>query len=133
MAISGGSIVKGASAMTPTGGTAMTLTLDGVTIPNGIHVANALQTDFRIRENATFKNRSPVLAGDGTYGKGKQSVTLTLPKILASGKVVFNLVRIEIECHPESTVAENLDLRMLGAQLCSDTDFSSFWSSGSLA
>lgn len=128
------SIVKdGASAMTPTGGSDMTFTSDGTTVANGVHLANAAQTDFRIRENLTAKNRNPVLGVDGVYSKDKKSITYVEPKILASGKVVFNLIRIEREVHPESTAAEALNLNMMGAQFLSDSDYTAFWASGSLA
>lgn len=128
-------VVKaGASAMTPTGGSDKTFTPDGVTVANGIHLANAAQTDFRIRENITIKNKIPTLnAATSRYSKDRKSVTLVAPKILASGEIVFNLIRIEREVHPESTAIEALELCMLGAQLCSDSDLANFWSAGSLA
>lgn len=133
MPIQGAIVKSGSTAMTPTGGSDQTFTPDGVSVPNGIHVADAAQTDYRIRRNITVKNKVPTLLADGTYSKDKKSVTLVAPKILASGKTVFNLIRIEREVHPESTAAEALDLVMVGAQLCADTDFAAFWSSGSIA
>lgn len=131
MSLQNATVKSGASAMTPTGGSDVTFTPDGTVVPGGIHCANAAQTDFRIRENFTAKNRNPVLGIDGVYSKDKKSMTYVKPKILASGKTVFNLIRIEKECHPESTAAESLDLCMVGSQLLTDTDFSSFWSNGS--
>lgn len=133
MPISTAVVKSGATAMTPTGGSDVTFTPDGVTVVNGIHVADAAQTDFRIRRGITVRNKVPTLLPDGTYSKDKKSVTLVAPKILASGKTVFNLIRIEREVHPESTAAEALDLTMVGAQLLADTDFTAFWSSGSLS
>jgi len=124
---------SGASAMTPTGGADETFTPDGLTVPNGLHIADAAQSDFRIRKNMTIRNRVPVLAADGSYSKDKKSVTFVAPKILASGKTIFNLIRIEREVHPESTAAEALELSMLGAQILSDNDFLTFWATGSLA
>lgn len=127
-------IVKaGASALTPTGGSDLTLTPDGVSVPNGIHLADASQADFRIRKNLTVKSKTPSLLTDGTYTKDKKTMTFVQPKILASGKTVFNLIRIEREVHPESTAAEALDLSMIGGQLLTDADFATFWSAGSLA
>lgn len=127
-------IVKdGATAMTPTGGSDITFTPDGLSVPNGIHLANAAQSDFRVRENLTVKNRFPTLQSDGSYSKDKKSITYVEPKILTDGRVVFNLIRIEREVHPESSAAEALNLNMIGAQLLSDSDVQSFWSAGSLA
>lgn len=133
MAIQNAVVKSGSTAMTPTGGSDVTFTPDGLSVANGIHVADAAQTDYRIRRNMTLKNKVPTLLADGSYSKDKKSVTLVVPKILASGKTVFNLIRLEREVHPESTAAEALDLCMIGAQLLSDSDFTAFWSSGSLA
>lgn len=133
MAIQNAVVKSGSTAMTPTGGSDVTFTPDGLSVANGIHVADAAQTDYRIRRNMTLKNKVPTLLADGSYSKDKKSVTLVAPKILASGKTVFNLIRLEREVHPESTAAEALDLCMIGAQLLSDSDFTAFWSSGSLA
>lgn len=133
MPIQSAVVKAGSTAMTPTGGSDVTFTPDGVSVPNGIHVADAAQTDFRIRRNMTIKNKIPTLNGNGVYSKDKKSITFVAPKLLASGETVFNLIRIEREVHPESSAAEALDLCMIGAQLLSDTDFSAFWSSGSMA
>lgn len=127
-------VKSGASAMTPTGGTDKTFTPDGVTVANGIHLANAAQADFRIRENLTIKSKVPTLnSATSRYSKDRKSITLVAPKILVSGEIVFNLIRIEREVHPESTAAEALELCMLGAQLCTDSDIAGFWATGSLA
>lgn len=133
MSVQNAVVKSGATAMAPTGGSDVTFTPDGVSVPNGIHLADAAQTDYRIRRNLTVKNKVPTLLADGNYSKDKKSVTLVHPKILTNGKTVFNLIRIEREVHPESTAAEALDLCMIGAQLMSDTDFTAFWTSGSLA
>lgn len=132
MPLNGATVKSGSSAMTPTGGSDKTFTSDGVTIPNGIHLANAAQTDFRIRENLTLKNKVPSLGVDGTYSKDRKSATYVVPKILANGKTVFPLIRIEREVHPEMTAAECLELNMIGAQILTDADFTPFYSGGSL-
>jgi len=133
MSLQNATLMDGATAMAPTGGSTMTFTPDGTVVPNGVHTANSAQTDFRIRENMTIKVKNPSLGTDGVYSKDKKSITYVEPKILASGKVVFNLIRIEREVHPESTAAEALNLSMMGAQILSDSDFLSFWSGGSLS
>jgi hypothetical protein len=133
MSLSNAVVKSGATAMTPTGGSDVTFNPDGTTVANGIHIADVAQTDYRIRRNATIKNKVPTLLADGTYSKDKKSISFVAPKILANGNTVFNLIRIEREVHPESTAAEALDLNMIGAQLLSDADFTNFWSVGSLA
>jgi hypothetical protein len=126
-------IVKtGSTAMTPTGGSDQTFTPDGQTVANGVHVHDAAQADFRVRDNITFKNKNPTLNGDGTYSKAKRSALLVMPRLLASGLVVFNLARLELEVHPEMVAAVELDLRMKAAQLFGDTDLTLFWSTGTV-
>lgn len=133
MALQNAVVKTGASAMTPTGGSDETFTPDGVAVANGLHLADAAQTDFRIRKNMSVKNKVSTLSATGEYSKDKKSITFVAPKILANGKTVFNLIRIEREVHPESTAAESLDLNMIGAQLLTDADFTAFWASGSMA
>ena len=125
-------LLTGASASVPTGGTAMIFEEDGVDVKNGVHLHVPAVTDFRVRPNVTFKNRNPSLLGDGTYSKGKRTISFVIPKELASGLVVFNLIRMEVEIHPETTAAEVLDLCLLGSQLLSDTDTQTFLGTGSL-
>jgi hypothetical protein len=118
--------------MTPTGGSDKTFTNDGVVIPSGIHIANAGQADFRIREHVAIRNRNPSLNGNGAWSRDRKAITYTVPKLLADGTYVNNVIRIEREVHPESTAAEALDLNMVGAQLLTDADFTAYWTSGSL-
>jgi hypothetical protein len=132
MSIKNAVVKTGATAVTMTGGSDQTFGPNGVVIPSGIQVADVNQADFRIRRQLTFKNRVPTLSALGEYSKDKKSCTITQPKILANGKTVFNLIRIEREVHPESTAAEALDLLMVAAQAVSDADFTAFWTAGSL-
>lgn len=133
MPLNGAVIMKDATGITVTAGTSQTFTNDGATIPNGIHLVDAAQTDFRIRRNITAKVKQPTYdAALKTFSKDKKTVTLVQPKLLVNGAIVYNLIRIEREIHPESTVAETLDINRVGAQLLSDLDFDSFWSVGSL-
>jgi hypothetical protein len=55
------------------------------------------------------------------------------PKELADGSYVFNLVRIDIEYHPETTSTEVASLRYNGSQLLTDADVDNFITAGSLA
>jgi hypothetical protein len=132
MPLNGAIVKSGATAMTPTGGSDKTFTSDGVVIPNGIHLANAGQTDFRIREHLAIRNRVPTLNGNGTWTRDRKAITFTAPKALADGTYVNNVVRIEREVHPESSAAEAKELCLIAAQLLTDVDFDQFWSSGSL-
>lgn len=133
MSISNLSLQKNATGGTTTGGTAMALSSDGVSVKNGIHVADMGEVNFLVRTNLTLKTRNPAKQADGTYSKAKRFATIVVPKAIASGEVVFNLVRIETEAHPETTDAELTNLMMLGAQLLTDSDLTAFFKTGSLA
>jgi hypothetical protein len=132
MSLTNAVVKAGATSLTVVGGADETFTPDGVTVANGLHIADAAQADFRIRKNMSIKNRVPTLQTDGTYTKDKKSITIVAPKLLASGATAFNLVRVEREVHPESTAAEAFELNMLLGQALSDADFTAFWTSGSL-
>lgn len=121
-----------ATSLTVVAGTDQVYTETGVQVPGGVNVSNAAQVDFRVRENITFKSREPKKASDGTWSKAKRSVTLLLPMLLASGDTVFNLVRMDMELHPETLAAEVLEARMLAGQILSTTSLANFFSSGSL-
>lgn len=134
MPISGMTILNNSTAQAaPTGGTAVTLTENGVAITNGKSVADAGNTNFLTRLFAYFRNKPPVKQPDKSYSKGKRTGTIVQPKLIASGEYVNNLIRIEMEVHPESSDAEMTSLMFNGSQLLSDPDTSSFWKSGSLA
>lgn len=120
------------STVSATGGTSQTFTPDGVFIPNGVHLADANQASYKIRENLVLKTRNPQLSGN-VYGKGKRWATLTVPKELVNGTITFNLIRIEVEVHPEMSASDYADMLKKGAQLLIDADFTAFWSTGSLA
>lgn len=133
MPINGMTILDGSTAQAaPTGGAAVTLEQVGVEVKNGIHVADT-SANFAVRANATFRNRVPVLQSDGAYSKAKRSIQFVQPKVLADGSTTFNLVRIEIEAHPETTSVEIASLRYNGSQLLSDPDVDDFVEFGSLA
>jgi len=115
-----------------TGGTAKVFADDGVTIPNGVHLTVPATADFRIRESATFRYRPASLQSDGTYTRQNNSASIVVPKLLASGIVVNNVIRVTFDVHPESTATEALDLRKLAAQSLFDSDTDNFWTAGSL-
>jgi hypothetical protein len=116
----------------PTGGAAISFDRTGESIANGVVLGNMSEADFFAREKLYATSRMPALQGDGEYSKQKVSIRIVRPMTLASGKVVYNLVRVETEIHPEATAAEGVNLRSLGLSALSDTDLSSFWSAGSL-
>jgi len=127
------SIQTGATGLTVTAGTAKVFADDGVTIQNGVHLTVPATADYRVRESVTAKFRPPTLLVDGTYTRDKKSVSLNVPQILASGKIVNNVLRIEREVHPELSAANATDLNRMAAQLLFDSDTDNFWAAGSLS
>lgn len=119
--------------ITAAAGTSKTLTTDGQVVPNGLHLIDASVTDYRTRPNCTVKYKAPTLKADGSYTKAKYSFTGVRPMLSADGMTHFNLVRTEVEIHPEATAAELQILRSQGAQQLMDTDTDNFWSTGSMA
>lgn len=132
MPINGMTILQGGTVAT-TGGVSKTFTTDGAVVANGVHLIDASVTDFKTRPNATVKYKAPQLQADGSYTKGKYSFTGVRPFVSSDGMTHFNLVRTEIEIHPEASATELGYLRVQGAQQLCDTDTDSFWSTGSLA
>lgn len=123
---------KAATSMTVVGGTDVTFTETAQTIPSGIAVANAAEVDFRLRQAAEFRNRQPAQQADKTWSKAKRSFKYVEPKLLADGTYAFNVIRIELETHPETTSAELLNLRMMLGQFGSSATLQSYWETGSV-
>lgn len=131
MSIDGISVLKAATGITITGGSASVWESDGAKIDNGIHIVDTSESNFIVRKHATFKSRSPVLA-NGLYSKGKRDVTIVAPKILLDGSVSFPLYRGSFEFHPEMTAAERLELKMLAVQSIMDSETDNFYTFGSV-
>lgn len=126
------SLLTGAT-LSASGGSALVFADDGVTIPNGVHLVVPADADYQTRRTVTVKYRPPTIdPKTGSYSKDKKSISYTQPVVLASGAVVFNVVRIEREVHPSTSAAAALDLINVGSQMISDSDVTAFWATGSL-
>lgn len=132
MSVNNSTFKKGATAIAPTGGIDQTFTETGSYVQNGINVSDASVADFRVRPSVTYKNRQPNQLANGTWTKAKRSATFVIPKIVSTGETVFNLVRIDVEAHPEFTTAEVNELRFLGAQILGSAETLNFFQAGSL-
>lgn len=115
------------------GGTALAFADDGLSIQNGVHLVVPADTDYQTRRQVTAKVKQPTIdSKTGVYGKDRKTISLTLPMVLADGKVVFNVIRVEREVHPSLPAASALELNKLGAQLLTDGDTTDFWAAGTL-
>lgn len=127
-------IADSATSLSVTGGTVKTYTPDGQTVTNGIHVADNSVSDFRVKPHITWKNRNPQRLADGTYGKGKKDVIVTVPYLDAStGKVVFDTHRYSCEYDPVIPAANRKNARYLMAQCLFDADAENFHVSGDIS
>lgn len=126
------SLLSGAT-LSVAGGTAVAFSDDGVSVQNGVHLVVPGDSSYTTRRTATAKYRPPAVDSTGVYSKDKKTISIVKPMVLASGKVVHNVIRIEREVHPELSAADAADLNKIAAQLLFDTDLDAFWSSGSLS
>jgi len=127
-------IADTATSMSVTGGTVKTYTPDGQTVTNGIHVADNSVSDFRVKPHITWKNRNPQRQTDGTYGKGKKDVIVTVPYLDATtGKVEFATARYSFEYSPIIPAATLKNTRYLMAQCLFDADSENFHVSGDIS
>lgn len=132
MSVESSTFKKAATAIAPTGGTDQTFTEVGSNVQNGITVTDATVADFRVRPSIAYKSRQPVPLADGSWTKAKRSFVFVIPKIIVDGRTVFNLVRCDVEAHPESTTAEVNELRFLGAQILGSAETLNFFQAGAI-
>lgn len=120
--------------VTAAGGTALAFLDDGISVTNGIHLIVPTDVDYQTRRQITAKVKQPVLdAKTGVYGKDRKTMSLTLPMVLADGRVVFNVIRVEREVHPSLPAATALEMNNLAAQMLTDAEASNFWAAGTLS
>lgn len=127
-----GAVIKEGATYAPTGGADITFSANGESLSNGIVTQNNAETNYFAREKLYAQSRQPQLQGDGEYSKLKNSLRIVRPQVLESGKVVYNLIRIETEVHPLAVSTEAANLRSLGLAALADSDLTNFWETGSL-
>lgn len=135
MGVQNATILVGGTVST-TGGTSTAFVPNGADVNAGVQIVDSTSTNAITRCNITFRTIKQAVLDmvSGVFtGKTKRQAQLVRPKVLASGRVVFPLVRVEMETHPEMTDAEITALMVEGAQLLADSDFTAFWKMGSTA
>lgn len=126
MPLNGMTLMKGSTGVTIVGGTSTAYDTDAIDVKNGIHVVDNTEANFLLRQHLTYKNKPHAQRPDGTYSRGVRNVVLTIPILLASGKVDYNICRIQLEIVPESTAAQIGELRRQGVQSIIDPDTDNF-------
>ena len=89
---------------------------------------NSMLTRRVVRATTKQPKRIAGASGEAaTYTQARSKLIITHPKTLANGFITVNTVTIELSCDVETTAAEKLELRKVGAQTLFDPDFTSFW------
>lgn len=133
MGINNSQIAEGAT-MIASGGTAKTFTSTGLKVPNGIQVADASVTTVTTRPTMTFTSTPETYdSKTKTWNRSRRDISSVRPKVLTSGAQEFPSVRVKASLHPEMTIAEITALRLQTAQAIMDSEYDSFWNSGSTA
>jgi predicted peptidase len=128
MSINQASIPLGATAFTPTGGSATTLKTRS---QNANSMVAFLDEDsaLLLQKTATFSvtpSKVSSTAPNG-YTQARSSLTYKSPYTLDNGAVTVNTVRVELAADSELTPAERKTLRYNAALLLLDSDFDEFW------
>lgn len=130
MGVTNATLLSGAT-ISVSGGTSKSFQADGYAVPNGIHIVDVSEADYRIRKSITLRNRNPVLV-NGKYSKHKRWMTTVFPQIEADGSISFNVIRSEVEFTTTMPSADTTDMLKMHSQLFVDADFTSFLTVGSL-
>lgn len=116
-----------------TDGTAKAYTPGGQKVNDGINIVDTTATDYRSRQNISLRAKEPVIDKAGTVSvKATRHVTVTHPKVLASGAIDFPCGEVKLKIHPENSDAETLALKQAMVQVILGSDFDNFWKFGSL-
>lgn len=127
MTINSASISQGATALSPTGGSALVFAIKSRQ-NNAIEAyipADAAAT----RRTARFQTKAatPDSQAPNGYTQNRNVVVMRFPKALANGNMTFNTLRIELSADIETTDAEKLDMQLIGGQVLADSDFLEYW------
>lgn len=120
-------VFKTGATWAPTGGSDLTLALDGRSISNGVSTVVSADTNLVTRRSVVFQATLPALPVTvGAYAKlGRNTAKYTIPFIAADGKLYTQTVRVETAFHSEYT-GKNTAIADIAA-FVSDSDFTSFW------
>lgn len=133
MAINNISLLKAATGITVTGGSATTYQNDGLDVKNGIHVVDTSETNFLIRPHATFKNKAAAAQPGGKFSKGVRSFNFTIPFAEADGTISYPVFRGTMDLPPTMSVAQILQLRLMATQIIMDSELDNYFVYGTIA
>jgi hypothetical protein len=125
------SLLAGGTTST-SGGSAQDFSRTNTSVNNGNEYADVSEPDFFARQKVVLSTRQPALQSDGSWSKQKTSSRFVTPKILASGEVVYNITRVEVEVHPETSAAELAIQREMGGQMAIGAALDELYTAGTL-
>lgn len=110
-----------------TGGTATPVTVRSSNGPVKAFLDDG--SEFAVRKDLEFsvKEPKPSESAPNGYTQAREVFILKVPLLLDNGKITVNTLKIEMATDVETTDAERLTMRSLGAQALSDSDFTGFW------
>lgn len=115
-----------------TGGTDQTFDRTSTPVTNGYEYADSSETNHLARQKVVLTARNPSAQADGSWSKHKAKGQFVFPITLADGTVVYNLVRVEVEYHPEASAANVAELREMGAQILTSSAFDYLFIAGTM-
>lgn len=132
MSILNASILVGPT-VSVTGGTAQTFSADGTVVSRGVQISDSAEADIRTRDLLIFKNTNGTLQSDGKWSKDRRSAKVVCPDLLSDGVTQdFPFIEITLVKSPLHNAAKLAALKEKALQVLNDSDFSNFWSAGSL-
>lgn len=123
--------LKDGGTTTTAGGSDQSFDRTSLSVTNGYEYADVAEADFFARQKVIATSRMPTLQADGSYSKQKTSVRFVMPITLADGTISYNVARVEIEAHPESSAANLAELREMAAQMAIQAGLDDLYVAGS--
>lgn len=129
MSIQNAVIKDNATALSPTGGTDITLVNAGPA-SNGVvsaYVSN--DTSMKTRRTMSFQKKDPKANANsfGGYTQAYRKIEILFPRTLADGTVTYDAIKIEHRTDISATNAEINNQRFIGGQVLGDTDFDAYF------
>lgn len=129
MSIQNAQIADNATAIAPTGGTAITLATDGPSINGMVNSYVTNDASLKTRRSVSFSRKAPKVnrSSAGGYTQAYRKTALKFPRTLADGTLTYDQLTVEYRTDISATDAEMKNQRYLGAQVLTDSDFDAFW------
>jgi hypothetical protein len=129
MSINNSSIKDGATAITMTGGTDITLVSSGAPFAGVVEAYVSNDTSMKTRRTVKFTSKAPKANPKslGGYTQAYRKVEVLFPRTLETGEITYDAVLITHRSDISATDAEITNQLMIGAQILGDADFASFF------